>query len=396
MTTENNPSPLTTTSISPTTPCCIDCSKPLDTSKSSSFFKCWKSPQYYYCSRPECHQPQCSTCAGMYPLIMDDNDANTSKKIKTFCKGCFYQCSTVDFSRTYDVLQPSSSPPSDIVFVFVHGGAGSRAMFRKHADILVDKYHHTCLLLDLPGHGSLVDTPLTLDSCVDVVSKLMTYHDEDETHSDLQQLWKEKNKTVIYVGGSLGAYVGFYILNKIISVSSSSSSSTNHRNQIHHTFHGAILLDCGQNVGPGASIQAQLGLILLNYIGTHKSNVQLMSLMQGIISKKSKADFYLQETSFGSGMFFQQASAQVSCLKQVEPAILIPTLPIPILYMNGSEDYRDSEKKWLQLCQDQEGSSLKVYEKGDHFFTHDRRFVNDMIERWNNFAQIIHTKKRDK
>jgi pimeloyl-ACP methyl ester carboxylesterase len=250
----------------------------------------------------------------------------------------------LNFEQTFDLLQDKSSSSSNIVFVFVHGGAGSRAMFRKHAEILVEKYHHTCILVDLPGHGSLVDTPLTLDSCVDVVSTLVGCHPDKPAPTELQQLWMQP-KTVIYVGGSLGAYTGFHILDKLTP---------------HHKVDGAILLDCGQNVGPGASLKARLGLVLMNYIGKHTSNVKMMSMMQGIVSK-SKADFYLHETSYSSGMFFQQAPAQVECLKQVAPAQLIPLLDIPILFMNGSEDYRDSENKWLDLCTDKTGSSIKVY-----------------------------------
>ena len=50
------------------------------------------------------------------------------------------------------------------------------------------------------------------------------------------------------------------------------------------------------------------------------------------------ADYHIHECSFGSGMFFQQGAAQCDCLHSVAPADLIPTMNIPILYFNGSED----------------------------------------------------------
>jgi hypothetical protein len=57
--------------------------------------------------------------------------------------------------------------------------------------------------------------------------------------------------------------------------------------------------------------------------------------------------------------------------------------------LDGSEDYRDSENKWLSLCKGQELSSLKVYEGRDHFFSYNSRFVDDiMLDRMEKFAQL--------
>jgi fermentation-respiration switch protein FrsA (DUF1100 family) len=51
---------------------------------------------------------------------------------------------------------------------------------------------------------------------------------------------------------------------------------------------------------------------------------------------------------------------------------------IPILFINGSEDYRDSENIWLEAAG--KSSKLILYEGGDHFFSHDKRFYNRIIE----------------
>ena len=48
-------------------------------------------------------------------------------------------------------------------------------------------------------------------------------------------------------------------------------------------------------------------------------------------------------------MFFQQGGDQCVCMHAVSPADIIPTYDIPVLYFNGSEDYRDSEEKWLRI-----------------------------------------------
>jgi len=87
-------------------------------------------------------------------------------------------------------------------------------------------------------------------------------------------------------------------------------------------------------------------------------------------------------------MFFEQADAHVACLKSVSPAEHIPKVQFPILFMNGSEDHRDSENKWLELCLNK-NSELKVYDGGDHFFTHDERFLEDILTRFDTYSKQI-------
>jgi len=219
--------------------------------------------------------------------------------------------------------------------------------------------------MDMPGHGTLEDrpltledTPLTLDSRVDATAKV---HQECGLDPS----------TTIYVGASLGAYIGFYILDTLAAKPS---------------FSGAILMDCGQNVGPDCSLKARMGLSFLKMAAGHMSNKALMEAMLGV-AKKSPTKSRLVESVFGTGMHFQQGSAQTVCLHTVAPADHIPNFDFPVLFFNGSEDYRDSEKKWLSLCKDQKRSSLKVYGGGDHFFTHDARFVDDLIDRMDDFAK---------
>eukprot|EP00980_Cylindrotheca_fusiformis_P015548 scaffold4433_cov122-Cylindrotheca_fusiformis.AAC.5 len=230
-------------------------------------------------------------------------------------------------------------------------------MFRPHARELA-KLGYQCILPDLPGHGTMVDTPLTCDSCVDTIETVL----KDENC--------EPSKTV-YVGNSLGSYIGFYILDKL-----------------GDSFAGAILMDCGQNTGPDCSFKAKFGLFFLRRLGSMMSNEGLMKAMMGA-TKKSKADYHLVEAVLGSGMYFQQSDAQVECLHGVKPADHIPKFKFPVSFFNGSEDHRDSEDKCLALCKDQERSSLKVYEGGDHFFVHDGRFVTDLLDRMDAFAKSV-------
>lgn len=310
----------------------------------------------------KCGKVLCSKCAGDNALIPFDpsdpeksNDISTNNTIFKYSKSCFQQTSVLDFSKTYDVCKPCTDKDNGINFIMVPAAGSSRNLFLPHAREL-SKLGYRSILVDLPGHGSLMETPLTLDNCVETI----------------QNILKSENcnpSKTIYVGASLGAYVGFYILDKLGS-----------------SFAAAILMDCGQNVGPDCSFKAATGLWLMRKLGGQMSNETLIKSMVGI-ANKSGADYHLVEAIYGSGMYFQQAPKLFECMHSIAPADHIPNFKFPVLYFNGSKDYRDSEDKWLALCRDQERSSLKVYEGGDHFFLHDRRFVPDMLKRMDTFSK---------
>ena len=116
------------------------------------------------------------------------------------------------------------------------------------------------------------------------------------------------------------------------------------------------------------------------------SNKALMEAMLSV-GKKSPAKYRVVESVYGAGMHFQQGVAQTICMHSVSPADHIPNYDFPVLFFNGSEDYRDSENKWLSLCKNQKLSALKVYEHGDHFFIHDESFVDDLLDRMDSFAK---------
>jgi pimeloyl-ACP methyl ester carboxylesterase/DNA-directed RNA polymerase subunit RPC12/RpoP len=301
-----------------------------------------------------CGSALCKACHGTCPLLTVPSDKETVIKngtIQHFCKPCFHTKSTIDFAAPFVSIEGTSG----ITFVYVHGGGGSRQMYYGHAQEMKKRYQHGAILLDLPGHGAMVDTPLTLESSAQALDKALA----EATYS--------RSDKLVYVGGSLGAYIGFSLLDKF-----------------QDKFSAAVLMDCGQNVGPGASLKARLGLVMLNFVAKRYSNADLMKLMLGV-SKKSKADFMLVETCFGAGNFFEQGEAQVECLRTVAPADYVGKVSFPILFMNGSEDHRDSENLWLKLCQNK-ASDLKVYEGGDHFFCHDTRFLDDILTRMHDLA----------
>ena len=326
---------------------CADCGEHLG----RKIWPFW-DPNDHECDGPNCQLRLCTSCHLKRPLFVVPTEVATSTTscsdpkndlskavMRKLCKGCFQDTSTVDYDREYDVVSSSGDDSTKgTIFVFVHGGGGSRAMFASHAQELKKRYGHGSVLLDLPGHATKVDVPLSPESCAETLDSVLKENNISVSSAE----------KIIFVGGSLGAYVGFYLLDKFRDI-----------------FDAAVLLDCGQNVGPGRSLKAEMGLVLLKWIGNTFSNAGMINMMMDV-AKKSAADYKLIETVFGAGMFFDESDAQVECLRSVSPAEHIPNLNFPILFMNGSEDYRDSEDKWLSLCTDKR-SELKVYYGGDHF-----------------------------
>lgn len=313
-----------------------------------------------------CERTLCLKCACDQALIpfkeYDDNPLPLKKSsIKCYCKACFGQVSILDYTKSYDIIFPNQNK-KNITLVWVHGGGASRALFRPHASALA-RMGYTSILLDLPGHGTQVNERVTLESCVGTVRHILNRR--------CGKVKEGKPSRIIYVGASLGAYIGFYILG-----------------QLNNRFAGAVLLDCGQNVGPDCGRKSKAGICLLRKLSENLTNKTLMGAMMSWM-KKSNADYHIGECNFAGGMFFQQGPTWVDCMHTVTPADIIPTLDMPILFFNGSKDYRDSENKWLSRCRDYEKSSLKVFDGGNHFFCHDSRFVDDMLQHIDVFIQGI-------
>jgi pimeloyl-ACP methyl ester carboxylesterase len=342
-------------------------------------------------SSAACPNVLCKTCFVRRPLLIvpdnknhhgstnngDDDDSHGGRNnnvnaggtgIKRLCRTCFESQSTLNFAATYD-YQPSRSGTT---FVFAHGVSGCRRTFAPYADYLHAHHQHGYLLIDLPGHGTCVDIPLSLDSCVQHVREILSACQLDTA-----------SERLIYVGVSFGAYVGFHVLAELFKEENTKKDGP----QQHRLFHGAVMMDSGQNVGPGCGLASRVGLMVLKMVGTYFSNYALMKMFLDTISKSKAEDPVLVDCVFAAGMWFDQAAAFVHCLQDVAPAELIPQIPIPILFLNGSLDHRDCEKKWLSLSAPH--SSLKVYKGGDHFFPSDSRFIDDIFARMVEFAKSL-------
>jgi pimeloyl-ACP methyl ester carboxylesterase len=76
-------------------------------------------------------------------------------------------------------------------------------------------------------------------------------------------------------------------------------------------------------------------------------------------------------------MFFGQSTQHIEILKQSNPRVSLPRFQGPVLFINGSKDHHDSDEVWAGLL----GRSRRlVYEGGDHFFSHDDRFADRLVQ----------------
>jgi pimeloyl-ACP methyl ester carboxylesterase len=91
--------------------------------------------------------------------------------------------------------------------------------------------------------------------------------------------------------------------------------------------------------------------------------------------------------SLRAGMFFHQGLAHVDVLLASDPRQSLPKFKQPMLFVNGTLDHRDSEQIWKSLAGG--SSELIDYEGGDHFFSHDDRFMDRFIQELTTFAKKV-------
>jgi pimeloyl-ACP methyl ester carboxylesterase len=92
--------------------------------------------------------------------------------------------------EAWETAGPPDAPP----ILFLHGAILSRTMWRPLVALLQDRYR--CISLDLPGHGSQVGAPFTMDAAVARVSETID---------------REAGGRAILVGLSLGGYVAMAV-----------------------------------------------------------------------------------------------------------------------------------------------------------------------------------------
>jgi pimeloyl-ACP methyl ester carboxylesterase len=238
------------------------------------------------------------------------------------CKKCFNENVALDMDlKVESIGMIKGTAPC---LVFVHGGGGNRMMFAAHARLLASNF--CCVLLDLPGHGSKMDDPLgplTINTAIETIVRVVDDH-----------TCPFKGVKPIFIGGSLGAYIGMELLGR------------------HPTcFSSAVLMMAGQNTGVGRSWKAYLGLVAFKIFIPILSTETLMKF----VLKAAKSNGYMssemiQELALRTGMYFKQGPEQVDILANSDPLATLPRFDGRVLFINGSLDHRDSEQKWVEAC----------------------------------------------
>eukprot|EP00913_Durusdinium_trenchii_P024332 g22843.t2 len=219
--------------------------------------------------------------------------------------------SLLDFTQDVDILGPSTG----LTLLYVHGGGGCRKMFRQHAAAMV-KNGFRCVLMDLPGHGSRMDEVLTMESAINAIVKVI------KQHAPLY-----KGVKPVYVGGSLGGYIGMEFLGRHPDLCSC-----------------AIITMCGQNVGLGRGWAAGAGLWVMGTLLPKMGTRQIMSALVAQVRKNGHIpESLFMDDHLRTGMFFGQALAQVEILKETNPQAALGKFPGAMLFINGSQECKKSD-----------------------------------------------------
>lgn len=104
-------------------------------------------------------------------------------------------------------------------------------------------------------------------------------------------------------------------------------------------YRAAVLMMCGQNVGDGRSWKASLGLWGL---GKAVNLLSAETLVNGLTKAAKQVDRELLADLLRGGYYFHQGNEQIEILKNSSPEIGLARFEGPILFINGSEDHRDS------------------------------------------------------
>jgi pimeloyl-ACP methyl ester carboxylesterase len=278
--------------------------------------------------------------------------------VRSVCRPCLERASTLDFSRSVDVVGAAAGEAPSIVFV--HGGGSCRLMFACHARELAARGFR-CVLLDLPAHGALLDTSLTIESACERIAAVTREH--APPHRGFRP---------VYVGGSLGGFLGMELLGREPEL-----------------FSCAVIGQASQTVGIGAGCMARFALVAMKAaLGGMYGETIVKQMLKAVTSSRQLMHDAIDECVAGPSMFFQRGMEQVAVLQQTQPVAALQNYRGPVLFADGSKDHHDNRDRLLAVAQaNNPRSRVVVYEGGDHFFSHDRRFFAQFIDEIENFTR---------
>lgn len=341
---------------------CKECGENVVDSNSLGYFgKLFTKNQSKRCHQCEAHI--CSKCADKYSLLIAPSDisnediegkheikAPLNKKqksyevneifrkdnIQAFCFKCYCDQSTIDFSKTYEIIGPIDGAP----VILAHGVGASRMMCADYANNLAKEKGYRCYLFDFPGHASLSQQPCTLENCIKVTRNI----------AELSIKQDSKNRKPLFIGFQFGGYIGFQVLANYPEL-----------------FSAAIVTDCGIDFGPNKSCVASIGIHLMRKHFPKVTNREIMEHLIKTVPKQKDIDVDLVLKSiFQAGLYIQQSGNGIfDILEQIDVSECIPKFNGPIMFVNHF-NCQDSEQKYFDLCVNKERSKL-VKRNNDDF-----------------------------
>jgi pimeloyl-ACP methyl ester carboxylesterase len=329
-------------------------------------FKCTK------CGRG----PLCSNCVNNAVCEFPDEGSLKGAKAVLTCRPCFIANVDLDFSRQLDEYGPAKGTATTVLLV--HGGGGCRFMYADVAQFLAEKGYH-CVCPDLPGHGSKLNDPLSIDSCC---QWLKTVVDEYCPPS-------ASGVKPIYLGGSFGGYTGMEMVGRYPNL-----------------FSAAIIISASQS---GRSFAAKAAVTIGRVFARNLMCSTLVGQMLAVVAKHPHLPTDFIQKVFRHGFYLQEADTQMAYLQAVNPNAALKHYGNPIMFMDGAKDYHDNRAQLLDLAMKNERAALsrvlsaesvsattppkepmplpltceKIYDDADHFFSHDKRhhakFLEDVV-----------------
>jgi len=258
-----------------------------------------------------CGEIFCARCCKSWILLPPQFGYVDPERV---CKACFAKHSNLDLTRTYEVFGPDDSKFPTILLL--HGALCNRLIHKFQIEAF--SKHYRLIAMDLPAHGSRVDELLTHNSAIQAIRDVV--------------LKEVKEQKVILYGYSLGGYAALHFAKKY---------PENCR---------ALILGGCCNQSYGNMVDIFYSVIGMVYKLTPAS--KMWKYMPSTIGKGIPREAF-SDTILRSGMTYEKWPECSALMKENHSGEYVDTIKSftgPILFINGSEDYRSAEDIFYQAA----------------------------------------------
>ena len=290
-------------------------------------------------------------------------------EVRSSCPTCFRRTVTLDLEQAVDVYEPATSPPGadgltygatvTTTLLLLHGEGRCRTSLKPLAQRLA-RDGFRCVVPDLPGHGSLLSMPVTMDNCMTLIADVLVHYgsfmhvalESSAAASDLappsssvgaSQLMPPPVSScpVVVFGVELGGYLAMEYIG---------------RNPYH--FSAAVISAAARNTGRGAGLGTMVALEMLRRQPFVWAEHLVRRFVQDTTDKLSK---YLDRSIVEScliepGVYFGQSAAVAKLLRECDTEGSMHRFYNPVLYLSGSSDLSDVQDTLRTIAQHNERS----------------------------------------